>query len=65
MLRLVASQRSLHNASIFRLLLKVAVNRTHQCVSIEFSKDRKIPTITEVGIGENDAASGHCTHATL
>ena len=25
------SQRSLHNASIFRLLLKVAVNGTHQC----------------------------------
>ena len=28
---LVASQRSLHNAPIFRLLLKVAVNGTHQC----------------------------------
>ena len=27
----VASQRSLHNAPIFRLLLKVAVNGTHQC----------------------------------
>ena len=26
-----ASQRSLHNAPIFRLLLKVAVNGTHQC----------------------------------
>ena len=25
------SQRSLHNAPIFRLLLKVAVNGTHQC----------------------------------
>ena len=29
--RAVASQRSLHNAPIFRLLLKVAVNGTHQC----------------------------------
>ena len=28
---LEASQRSLHNAPIFRLLLKVAVNGTHQC----------------------------------
>ena len=27
----VSSQRSLHNAPIFRLLLKVAVNGTHQC----------------------------------
>ena len=27
----VASQRSLHNAPIFRLLLKVAVKGTHQC----------------------------------
>ena len=27
----LASQRSLHNAPIFRLLLKVAVNGTHQC----------------------------------
>ena len=26
-----ASQRSLHNAPIFRLLLKVAVKGTHQC----------------------------------
>ena len=26
-----SSQRSLHNAPIFRLLLKVAVNGTHQC----------------------------------
>ena len=28
---LCVSQRSLHNAPIFRLLLKVAVNGTHQC----------------------------------
>jgi hypothetical protein len=29
--RSLPSQRSLHNAPIFRLLLKVAVNGTHQC----------------------------------
>ena len=29
--QIMASQRSLHNAPIFRLLLKVAVNGTHQC----------------------------------
>ena len=31
-----ASQRSLHNAPIFRLLLKVAVNGTHQCDLFNF-----------------------------
>ena len=31
-----ASQCSLHNAPIFRLLLKVAVNGTHQCESTNF-----------------------------
>ena len=31
---LLASQRSLQNESIFRLLLKVAVIRVHQCESI-------------------------------
>ena len=31
-----ASQRSLHNAPIFRLLLKVAVNGTHQCDFFNF-----------------------------
>ena len=30
------SQRSLHNAPIFRLLLKVAVNGTHQCDFFNF-----------------------------
>ena len=30
------SQRSLHNAPIFRLLLKVAVNGTHQCDCLNF-----------------------------
>jgi hypothetical protein len=32
----IASQRSLHNAPIFRLLLKVAVNGTHQCDFLNF-----------------------------
>ena len=31
-----ASQRSLHNAPIFRLLLKVAVKGTHQCDCLNF-----------------------------
>ena len=31
-----ASQRSLHNAPIFRLLLKVAVKGTHQCDLLNF-----------------------------
>ena len=31
-----SSQRSLHNTPIFRLLLKVAVNGTHQCDSFNF-----------------------------
>ena len=33
------SQCSLHNAPIFRLLLKVAVNGTHQCESLNFCGD--------------------------
>jgi hypothetical protein len=33
---IVVSQCSLHNAPIFRLLLKVAVNGTHQCESLNF-----------------------------
>jgi len=33
---ILASQRSLHNAPIFRLLLKVAVNGTHQCDFLNF-----------------------------
>ena len=33
---LPSSQCSLHNAPIFRLLLKVAVNGTHQCESLNF-----------------------------
>ena len=56
----MASQRSLHYAPIFRLLLKVAVNGAHQCDSIEFLRDRKIPTITEVGVSEKDVASWYC-----
>jgi hypothetical protein len=33
---MLISQCSLHNAPIFRLLLKVAVNGTHQCESLNF-----------------------------
>ena len=33
---LLLSQRSLHDAPIFRLLLKVAVNGTHQCDFLNF-----------------------------
>jgi len=36
---LLLSQRSLHNAPIFRLLLKVAVNGTHQCDFLNFCGD--------------------------
>jgi len=38
------SQRSLHNAPIFRLLLKVAVNGTHQCDFLNFCGDMCAPT---------------------
>ena len=40
-----ASQRSLHNAPIFRLLLKVAVNGTHQCGFINFCGALWAPTV--------------------
>ena len=39
------SQRSLHNAPIFRLLLKVAVNGTHQCGFINFCGALWAPTV--------------------
>ena len=39
------SQRSLHNAPIFRLLLKVAVNGTHQCDFPNFC-GQQCPTLT-------------------
>ena len=38
------SQRSLHNAPIFRLLLKVAVNGTHQCDFLNFC-GQQCPTV--------------------
>ena len=38
----LASQRSLHNAPIFRLLLKVAVNGTHQCDLLNFCGAAKL-----------------------
>ena len=37
-----SSQRSLHNAPIFRLLLKVAVNGTHQCDFLNFCGPFKV-----------------------
>ena len=42
-----ASQRSLHYAPIFRLLLKVAVNGTHQCDFLNFC-GASVPTIMYV-----------------
>ena len=42
------SQRSLHNAPIFRLLLKVAVNGTHQCDFINFC-GQQCPTFSKKG----------------
>ena len=53
-----ASQRSLHNAPIFRLLLKVAVNGTHQCDSYEFLRDRKIPTMAILYQRSSECQSG-------
>jgi len=41
-----ASQRSLHNAPIFRLLLKVAVNGTHQCDFCNFCGARGLQHLT-------------------
>ena len=43
----MASQRSLHYAPIFRLLLKVAVNGTHQCDFLNFC-GASVPTIMYV-----------------
>ena len=42
---LTASQRSLHYAPIFRLLLKVAVKGTHQCDLLNFCGGFWSPTI--------------------
>ena len=38
-----ASQRPLHNAPIFRLLLKVAVKGTHQCDFLICLRGRLVP----------------------
>ena len=43
------SQRSLHNAPIFRLLLKVAVNGTHQCDFPNFC-GQQCPTDNDVDV---------------
>ena len=39
------SQRSLHNAPIFRLLLKVAVKGTHQCDLSNFCGGLRVPNV--------------------
>ena len=39
------SQRSLQDAPIFRLLLKVAVKGTHQCDFLNFLGDSWFPTL--------------------
>jgi hypothetical protein len=44
------SQRSLHNAPIFRLLLKVAVNGTHQCDFLEFLGGPWAPTRNRIAV---------------
>ena len=44
------SQRSLHNAPIFRLLLKVAVNGTHQCDFQNFCGASGLQHIVALGI---------------
>ena len=43
------SQRSLHNAPIFRLLLKVAVKGTHQCDLLNFWGCFRHPTTRPLG----------------
>lgn len=49
-----SSQRSLHDAPIFRLLLKVAVNGTHQCDFLNFCGPFKVQQ-TEVSCSHTDA----------
>ena len=44
------SQRSLHNAPIFRLLLMVAVNGTHQCDFLNFCRGLGLKT-KNLGLG--------------
>ena len=46
-----SSQRSLHDAPIFRLLLKVAVNGTHQCDLLNFC-GTQVPTLRKTYFGE-------------
>ena len=67
----VASQRSLHNAPIFRLLLKVAVKGTHQCDFINFWGRVHRPTnsLTLRAINNSKHAKGaqtqRCAHVHL
>ena len=64
-----ASQCSLHNAPIFRLLLKVAVNGTHQCESLNFcgalspNLCRRGFDLPENGSGMNSKPAGQVAHS--
>ena len=56
----LASQCSLHNAPIFRLLLKVAVNGTHQCESLNFcgtSRPNTPPPLNSVNSCQHNGTS--------
>ena len=58
------SQRSFHSAPIFRLLLKVAVNGTHQCDSNNFcgassSNNKLTPTDNEGSVRQLGNAGGN------
>ena len=55
--RNLASQRSLHNAPIFRLLLKVAVKGTHQCDFTNFCCTSWVPTLRLCGDASNRTPS--------
>ena len=57
-----ASQCSLHNAPIFRLLLKVAVNGTHQCESLNFC-GTLVPTFTTMAYKINSVCWHVLQHA--
>ena len=57
------SQRSLHNAPIFRLLLKVAVKGTHQCDLSNFCGSFGLPTSRAVTNERGGGTSTETLHA--
>ena len=65
---LLLSQRSLHNAPIFRLLLKVAVNGTHQCDFLNFCGDlgpqhaNNMLDLCSFVVGTPTHPRAHCHH---